>query len=47
LYHGLTALEVIFTSFIFRFLSWLNILIFYGVLNIQKSYSKKNKYGTQ
>lgn len=47
LYHGLTALEVIITSFIFRFLSWLNILIFYGVLNIQKSYSIKNKYGTQ
>ena len=43
LYHGLLPVQVIVSSLIFRFFSWLNILIFYGILNFQKSYNKKNK----
>ena len=43
LYHGLLPVQVIISSLIFRFFSWLNILIFYGILNFQKSYNKKNK----
>ena len=37
LYHGLVAVHVIMVSLIFRFFSWINILIFYIILNIQKS----------
>ncbi len=43
LYHGLLGVQVIVVSLIFRFFSWLNILIFYSFLNFQKSYNKKNK----
>ncbi len=43
LYHGLLGVQVIVISLIFRFFSWLNILIFYSFLNFQKSYNKKNK----
>ena len=43
LYHGLEALEIIISSLIFRFFSWLNILIFYFILNFKKSYNTKNK----
>jgi len=43
LYHGLTAIEVIVASLIFRFLSWLNILIFYFILKIQEFYSRNSK----
>lgn len=41
LHHGLSPLEVILVSLIFRFFSWVNILFFYAVLNIQKPYNKK------
>ena len=37
LYHGLTTIQILITSLIFRFFSWLNILFIYAVLNIQKS----------
>ena len=43
LYHGLTPLEVIVVSLIFRFFAWFNILIFYFILNIQKSNSKNGE----
>tara|TARA_Y100000996_G_scaffold55708_1_gene37869 strand:- start:278 stop:769 length:492 start_codon:yes stop_codon:yes gene_type:complete len=43
LYHGLSAVHVLVVSLIFRFFSWLNILIFYSVLNFQKLKNKKNK----
>tara|TARA_B100001029_G_C14889947_1_gene354828 strand:- start:30 stop:734 length:705 start_codon:yes stop_codon:yes gene_type:complete len=43
LYHGLQPVQVIVSSLILRFFSWSNIFIFYGILNFQKSYNKKNK----
>ena len=43
LYHGITALDVIIVSIIFRFFSWINILIFTFFLYVQKSYNKKDK----
>jgi len=41
LHHGLAPLEVILVSLIFRFFSWVNILFFYAILNIQKPYNKR------
>lgn len=43
LYHGLGPLEIIISSLIFRFFSWLNILLYYGLLNFKKSNNTKNK----
>ena len=43
LYHGITALDVILVSIVFRFFSWLNILIFTFFLYVQKSYNKEDK----
>ena len=37
LYHGLVPVQVIVVSLIFRFFSWINILIFYIILYFQKS----------
>jgi uncharacterized membrane protein YbhN (UPF0104 family) len=43
IFHGLTALQVIVVSLIFRFFSWLNIIILYSVLNFQEFYNKNHK----
>lgn len=43
LYHGLGPLEIIISSLIFRFFSWLNILLYYGLLNFKKFNNTKNE----
>ncbi len=43
LYHGLRPLEIIISSLIFRFFSWLNVLLYYGFLNFKKFNNTKNK----
>ena len=43
LYHGLGPLEIIISSLIFRFFSWLNILLYYGFLNFKKFNNTKNE----
>lgn len=37
IYHGLVAVHIIVISLIFRFFSWINILIFYSIIYFQKS----------
>ena len=43
LYHGLGPLEIIISSLIFRFFSWFNILLYYGLLNFKKFNNTKNE----